>query len=71
MEPTGTRQPCPRCGGKLEFRHTVESHMTGSPVHFFRCEDCGHLHTVERRTTRARSSDQRAAPEAPAKRKRA
>ena len=27
-------QPCPRCGGKLEFRHTVESHRTGAPVDF-------------------------------------
>ena len=34
MEPVGTSQPCPRCGGELEFRHTVES-QTGSPVHFF------------------------------------
>jgi hypothetical protein len=37
-------------GGKLEFRHTVESHRTGAPVDFFRCEDCGHIHTVEHRT---------------------
>ena len=27
-------QPCPRCGGKLKFRHTVESHRTGTPVDF-------------------------------------
>jgi hypothetical protein len=39
MEPTGISQPCPRCGGELEFRHTVESHRTGALVHFFRCED--------------------------------
>ena len=42
-----THRPCPRCGGKLEFRHTVESHRTGAPVDFFRCEDCGHVHAVE------------------------
>ena len=65
------REPCPRCGGKLKFRHTVESHRTGTPVDFSRCEDCGYVHTVERRTTSARSADQRAAPEATAKHKRA
>ena len=52
---------CPRYGGKLEFRHTVESHRTGAPVDFFRCKDCGHVHAVERTT----------ALEAAAKRKRA
>ena len=71
MEPVGVSQSCPRCGGKFEFRHTVENPITGSPVHFFKCEDCGHFHTVERRTTRALSSDPLAAPEAAAKRKRA
>jgi uncharacterized Zn finger protein len=48
MEPAG--QHCPRCGGNLEFRHTVESYRTGAPVDIFRCEDCGHVHTVECRT---------------------
>ena len=38
MERTGIRHPCPRCGGKLKFRHTVESHRTGAPVEFFRCK---------------------------------
>jgi uncharacterized Zn finger protein len=55
-------QLCPRCGGKLEFRHTVESHKTGAPVDFFRCKDCGYVHAVEYRTP---------ALEAAAKRKRA
>ncbi len=62
MEPTGISPSCPRCGGKLEFRHTVESLRTGAPVDFFRCEDCGNVHTVEHRTP---------ALEAAAKRKRA
>jgi uncharacterized Zn finger protein len=62
MEPTGISQPCPRCGGELEFRHTVESHRTGALVHFFRCEDCGCINTVEHPTP---------ALEAAAKRKRA
>ena len=44
------RGPCPRCGGALEFRHTVESHRTGAPVDFFRCKDCGYVHAVEHRT---------------------
>jgi uncharacterized Zn finger protein len=72
LERTGIRHPCPRCGGKLKFRHTVESHRTGAPVEFFRCEDCGYVHTVERRTAKsALSSDPLTALEAAAKRKRA
>ena len=71
MEPAGISQPCPRCGSKLQFRHTVESLWTGLPVDFFRCKDCGCVHTVERRTTGALSSDPLPAPEAAAKRKRA
>ena len=38
--------PCPRCGGKMEFKETVGSLKTGSPVHFFQCKDCGYVHTV-------------------------
>jgi transposase len=56
MEPTGNSQSCSRCGGTLEFKTTIENPMTGSPVHFFRCEDCGHVHSVERRTKGALSS---------------
>jgi len=41
-------EPCPRCGGKLEFKNTVESPATGSPVHFFRCDDCGLIHSAKR-----------------------
>ena len=41
-------EPCSRCGCKLEFRNTVESPTTQSLVCFFRCEDCGHVHSVER-----------------------
>ena len=37
------RSHCPRCGGKLEFRATVESRDKGSVVHFFRCDGCGHI----------------------------
>ena len=49
MEPIGNgHEPCQRCGCKLEFRNTVESPTTGSLVDFFRCEDCGHVHAVER-----------------------
>ena len=33
-----TRGPCPRCGGALEFMHTIESLRTGAPVDFFWCE---------------------------------
>jgi len=65
-------EPCPRCGGKLVFKDTVESPRTGSLVRFFRCEGCGHVHTVERQSVNnALSSDPLAAPEAAAKRKRA
>ena len=60
-------QPCPRCGGKLKFRHTVESHRTGTPVDFSRCEDCGYVHTVE--SAKSALSSGVAAPEV--KRKRA
>ena len=35
-------RPCPRCGGKLEFRATVESREKGSDVHVFQCR-CGHI----------------------------
>ena len=69
MEPTSASQPCPRCGGTLDFKHTVESIRTGVPVDFFRCGDCGYVHTVERRTAGALSSDPLAATVA--KRKRA
>jgi len=72
MEPTGISLFCPRCGGTLEFRHRLESLRTGAPVDFFRCEDCGYVHTVERRSANsALSSDPLAAPKAAAKRKRA
>jgi uncharacterized Zn finger protein len=72
MEPTSASQPCPRCGGNLEIRHTIECIRTGAPVDFFRCEDCGCVHTVERRSAdSAFSSDPLAPPEAVAKRKRA
>ena len=37
--------PCPRCGGKLEFRQTVERREKGNDVHFFQCKDCGHIDT--------------------------
>jgi uncharacterized Zn finger protein len=62
MEPTGISPPCPRCGGTLEFRHTIENLRTGTPVDFFRCEGCGCVHIVE---------DRAAALEAAAQRKRA
>ena len=46
VQPTRTNPgPCPRCGGKLEFRQTVEKREKGN-VHFFRCEGCGHIDTV-------------------------
>ena len=48
--PKNTRGTCPRCGGELEFKDTCESPITGSRVHFFKCEDCGHVHTIERRS---------------------
>ena len=36
MQPTRTNPgPCPHCGGKLEFKDTIESPITGSPVDFF------------------------------------
>ena len=41
---------CPRCGGKLAFRNTTESPTTGSLVDFFRCQDCGHVRSVVRRS---------------------
>jgi rubredoxin len=39
--------PCPRCGGKLEFKDTVESPKTGARAHFFRCDNCGYIHAVK------------------------
>ena len=39
--------PCPHCGGKLEFKGTIESPITGSPVDFFQCKDCGRVQTVD------------------------
>jgi hypothetical protein len=45
-------EPCSRCGGKLVFKDVVECPTTGSLVGFFRCEDCGHVHSVERRSRR-------------------
>ena len=63
-------QPCLRCGGKLKFRHTVESHRTGTPVDFSRCEDCGYVHTIERRSIKSALSFSPPAPDATAKRKR-
>ena len=47
-------EPCSRCGGKLVFKDVVECPTTGSLVGFFRCEDCGHVHSVERRSLRSR-----------------
>ena len=43
-------EPCPRCGGVLVFKDTVECPTTGSPVNFFRCDDCGYVHSVERQS---------------------
>ena len=47
MEPIGSSQPCPHCGGKLGFRQTVESVRTDALIDFFRCADCGHVRSVE------------------------
>lgn len=69
MEPTSASQPCPCCGGTLNFKITVETLLTGAPVDFFRCRDCGYVHTVEGRTPGALSFDQ--LPATVAKRKRA
>lgn len=52
-------QPCPRCGSKLEFKHTIENHRTGAPVDFFRCKDCGYVHTDEHRTDTRDTAAQR------------
>ena len=38
--------PCPHCGGKLEFKDTVGNLKADAPVDFFQCEDCGYVHTV-------------------------
>jgi uncharacterized Zn finger protein len=55
VEPTHIHhEPCLRCGGKLMFKDTVESPTTQSLVCFFRCEDCGHVHTVVERQVRSR-----------------
>jgi hypothetical protein len=46
MQPTRTNPgPCPRCGGKLEFRQTVERREKGDDVRFFQCKGCGHIDT--------------------------
>ena len=48
MQPTRTNPgPCPRCGGKLEFRQTVERREKGDDVHFFQCNGCGHIDTCD------------------------
>ena len=49
MESIDFSQPCLRCGGKLEFKDTIESLKTGSPTDFFQCKDCGHAHTAPAR----------------------
>jgi len=40
-------KPCSHCGGKLEFRHTIGNRRAGAPIHFFQCEDCGHVYTIK------------------------
>ena len=42
-------RPCPRCGGKLEFRATVESREKRSDVHVFQCR-CGHIDCTTMKT---------------------
>ena len=40
--------PCPHCGGKLGWQASVSSVENGLKTHFFRCEVCDHIHTVEK-----------------------
>jgi len=55
MRPTRTNLgPCPRCGGKLEFRQTVERREKGDDVHFFQCKGCGHIDTRDDRDNNER-----------------
>ena len=49
MESIDFSQLCPRCGGKLESKDTIESLKTGSPTDFFQCKDCGYVHTAPAR----------------------
>jgi uncharacterized Zn finger protein len=50
VHPTDLRSgPCPHCGGKLEWKAGVEGLEQGLETHFFECNACGHIHTVEKK----------------------
>jgi len=50
VHPTDLRSgPCPHCGGKLEWKASVERLEQGLETHFFECNACGHIHTVEKK----------------------
>ena len=38
--------PCSHCGSELKWKATVGAEKTAQ-THFYHCENCGHIHTVE------------------------
>jgi phage terminase large subunit GpA-like protein len=40
--------PCPHCGGELKWKATVGAEKTPQ-THFYQCETCDHIHTVEQK----------------------
>jgi transcription elongation factor Elf1 len=43
-------EPCPHCGGKLEWKASVGSLEKGREIHIFQCKGCDHIHTVEKKS---------------------
>ena len=41
--------PCPHCGGELGWKASVSSVGNGLETHFFQCDGCDHIHTVEKK----------------------
>jgi len=37
---------CPHCGGEQKWKATVGVETTAQ-IHFYQCEGCDHIHTVE------------------------
>jgi hypothetical protein len=39
---------CPHCGGELKWKAAVGVEKTAQ-THFYQCETCDHIHTVEQK----------------------
>jgi transcription elongation factor Elf1 len=51
VQPIGLgSDPCPHCGGELEWKASVGSlEKKELEIHFFQCEQCDRIHTLERK----------------------